>query len=62
MLTGRGRAHHGDILLQGARLADAGKLTPLLDPRHFTLETALEAHLAVESGKAVGKIVVDIAG
>jgi NADPH:quinone reductase-like Zn-dependent oxidoreductase len=61
MLTGRGRAHHGDILRQGARLADAGKLTPLLDPRHFTLETALQAHLAVESGKAVGKIVVDIA-
>jgi hypothetical protein len=36
-------------------------LTPLLDPRRFTLKTALDAHRAVESGTAAGKIVVDVA-
>ncbi len=61
MLTGKGRKHHGDILREATMLAEAGKLTPLLDPRRFTLETALDAHLAVESGNVAGKIVVDIA-
>jgi hypothetical protein len=32
----------------------------LLNPERFTFETALEAHLAVESGKTVGKVVVEI--
>jgi NADPH2:quinone reductase len=60
MLTGKGRAHHGDILRAATKLAEAGKLTPLLSGERFTLETALQAHLAVESGKTVGKIVVEI--
>jgi NADPH:quinone reductase len=60
MLTGKGRAHHGDILREATRLAEAGKLTPLLSPERFTLETALQAHIAVESGTAVGKVVVEI--
>jgi NADPH:quinone reductase-like Zn-dependent oxidoreductase len=62
MLTGRGRAHHGEILREAARLAEAGKLKPLLYPERFTLETALEAHLAVERGTTVGRTVVEIAG
>jgi NADPH:quinone reductase-like Zn-dependent oxidoreductase len=62
MLTGRGRAHHGEILREAARLAEAGKLKPLLNPERFTLETALEAHLAVERGTTVGRTVVEIAG
>ncbi len=28
---------------------------------HFTLDTALDAHNAVEQGTSVGKIVIDIA-
>jgi NADPH2:quinone reductase len=60
MLTGRGRAHHGDILREASKLAEAGSLKPLLNPERFTFETALEAHLAVESGKTVGKVVVEI--
>jgi NADPH:quinone reductase len=60
MLTGKGRAHHGDILREATRLAEAGKLTPLLSPERFTLETALQAHIAVDSGTAVGKVVVEI--
>jgi NADPH:quinone reductase len=61
MLTGKGRAHHGEILREATRLANAGKLKPLLDSRRFTLETALDAHRIVESGKALGKVVVDVA-
>jgi NADPH2:quinone reductase len=62
MLTGKGRAHHGAILREATKMANAGKLKPLLDSRRFTLETALEAHRVVESGKALGKIVVDVTG
>jgi NADPH2:quinone reductase len=61
MLTGKGRAHHGEILREATRMANAGKLKPLLDSRRFTLETALDAHRIVESGKALGKVVVDVA-
>jgi NADPH:quinone reductase len=60
MLTGKGRAHHGDILRAATKLAEAGKLKPLLSQERFTLETALEAHMTVESGKTVGKIVVEL--
>src|SRR5271168_3077999 len=60
MLSGKGRAHHGDILRAATKLAEAGKLTPLLSQERFTLETALQAHMAVESGKTVGKVVVEI--
>jgi NADPH:quinone reductase len=60
MLSGKGRAHHGDILRAATKLAKAGKLTPLLSPQRFTFETALQAHMAVESGKTVGKVVVEI--
>ena len=59
ILTGKGRAHHGDILREATKLAAAGKLTPLLNPKRFTFATAMEAHLAVESG-ATGKVVIDI--
>ncbi|MEU8836770.1 zinc-dependent alcohol dehydrogenase family protein [Streptomyces sp900116325] len=61
MLTGRGREHHGEILREAAALVDAGALTPMVDPRHFTLHTAAEAHKAVESGPAAGKIIIDVA-
>ncbi|MEU9242427.1 zinc-dependent alcohol dehydrogenase family protein [Streptomyces sp. NPDC048385] len=60
LLTGRGREHHGEIMREAAALADAGALKPLLDPRHFTLADATDAHAAVESGTARGKVVVDI--
>jgi NADPH:quinone reductase len=62
MLTGRGRTHHGDILREATKLAEAGKLKPLLNPERFKFETALEAHAAVESGKTAGKVVVEIDG
>lgn len=61
LLTGRGREHHGQIMREASALADAGALKPLLDPRHFTLADVADAHAAVESGTAQGKIVIDVA-
>lgn len=60
MITGRGRAHHGEILEAATRLVEAGRLLPLMDARRFTLEEATSAHEAVEAGKAKGRIVVDV--
>jgi NADPH:quinone reductase-like Zn-dependent oxidoreductase len=60
MLSGRNRDHHGNILRQAAALAEAGKLKPLLNAERFTFETALEAHQAVESGKSLGKVVIEL--
>ena len=62
MLTGEGREHHGEILEQVAALADAGKLTPLVDPRHFTFSTITDAYDAVENGTSRGKVIVDVTG
>lgn len=60
LLSGNGRAHHGDILREAARLADAGQLKPLLDARRFTLADAHAAHDAQVDGTALGKIVIDL--
>lgn len=60
MLSGLNRRHHGNILRQAAALAESGKLKPLLNPERFTLQTALQAHQAVESGRSLGKVVVEI--
>ncbi|MFF4899866.1 zinc-dependent alcohol dehydrogenase family protein [Streptomyces sp. NPDC001068] len=61
LLTGRGREHHGEIMREAAALAEAGGLTPVLDPRRFALTDVADAHAAVESGTARGRIVVDVA-
>lgn len=58
LLTGEGRAHHGEILGRATGLIEAGKLAPRLDPRTFGLEEAEAAHDAVAAGGAAGKVVV----
>ncbi len=60
MLHDSGREAHGAILREVARLVDADRLRPVIDSR-FPLARAAEAHARIESGKAVGKIVVDVA-
>jgi len=62
LLTGEGRERHGVILSEAAKLAEAGKLMPQLDPRRFTLASVNEAYSAVAAGTARGKLVVDVAG
>jgi len=60
MLTGKGRAHHGQILAQATRLVDTGQFKPLLDERRFSLAEIQAAHALQESGNVVGKLVIDI--
>jgi NADPH2:quinone reductase len=61
LLTGAHRERHGAILRQTSLLADAGKLTPTVDPRRFSLDTVPEAHQLVGAGGNTGKVVIDIA-
>jgi NADPH2:quinone reductase len=61
MLRDEGREKHGRILRELATLVEAGKVRPLLDPHRFDLAHAADAHRHLESGKAVGKVVVEIA-
>jgi NADPH:quinone reductase len=61
MLRGTGRERHGLILRNIARLVEENKIRPLLDESHFTLETAPDAYRRLASGKARGKVVVDVA-
>lgn len=60
MISGEGRKHHGDILTEVTRLIEEGKLKPIIDPRKFTLDNAIEAHKAVSDGSSFGKIVIDV--
>lgn len=60
LLTGEGREHHGAILSEATRLAEAGQLMPKLDPRTFDLSTAAEAHALIETRGAEGKLVIDV--
>jgi NADPH:quinone reductase len=59
MLSGERRAHHGAILRELTALVEAGDIRPVLDPRRFTLDTAMEAHDAVEKGANI-KVVIDV--
>ncbi|KAF1048274.1 MAG: Zinc-type alcohol dehydrogenase-like protein [Herbaspirillum frisingense] len=61
LLSGQGRAHHGDIMREAARLADAGQLSLLMDERRFTLGQVNEAHAIAAGGQARGKLVIDVA-
>lgn len=56
-----GRERHGAWLRELKALAEAGQVKPFLDPRRFALADLAAAHTHLESGEAVGKIVVDIA-
>jgi NADPH:quinone reductase-like Zn-dependent oxidoreductase len=54
LLTGQGRAHHGEILREATRLADLGLLRTHLDPCRFALA---EAAKLVDAGKV--KVLLD---
>ncbi len=56
-----GRAAHGEILKKVAALVDLGAVRPLLDPRRFALCDAGGAHRCVESGRPLGKVVIEVA-
>lgn len=60
MLHDIGREAHGAILREAARLVDAGRLRPLIDPQRFALADVSAAHAKLEAGRALGKIVLDM--
>ena len=60
LLTGEGRAHHGEILSHISRLVDEGRLRPLLNSEHFSTSTLDAAYRTVASG-SLGKVAIDIA-
>jgi NADPH2:quinone reductase len=62
LLTGEGKAHHGEILREATRLAEAGKIKPLLDEHLFDLKTAGDAYALIEQRQAQGKVVISING
>lgn len=57
MMHGVGRARHGEILREAARLAGDGALRPLLDERRFTFDDIGAAHARAASGEHLGKVV-----
>ena len=62
LLSGKGRAHHGEIMRQASALIAAGKLKVMLDSTRYTLDadSVAAAHAALVEGTARGKVVVDV--
>jgi NADPH:quinone reductase len=60
LLSGEYRAHHGEMMREATRLAEAGKLKPRVDARRFDFSSAEQAYEAMQDGSARGKIVVDV--
>jgi len=61
LISGEGRKHHGEILREGAALADAGKLRPLVDATRYDLAETEAAYAAVAAGGTGGKVVIEVA-
>lgn len=59
MLHNYKREKHGEILRNLAQISEAGSLIPVLDENRYTLEEVGEAHSRLESGKAMGKVVIE---
>lgn len=54
------RKEHAKILEALASIVEAGELRPILDEKSFTLEQISDAHARLESGDAMGKVVVSV--
>lgn len=61
LLSGNGRANHGAIMAEAAKLVDAGQVKVMLDQQRYTLADTALAHAAMQAGTARGKVVVEIA-
>lgn len=60
LLTGKGRTHHGEIMLEAAKLAADGKLRPIVSTRTFGLSQANEAFAQMASPDNVGKVAITV--
>lgn len=59
MLHNFKREQHAAILRKLTEIAEAGALKPVLDENRYSLEQAGEAHARLESGKGMGKVVIE---
>ena len=59
LITGISRSHYGEILSKISALVDAGFIKPIIDANKFTVAQAGAAHAHLESGAAIGKVVLD---
>jgi NADPH2:quinone reductase len=53
------REKHGEILRNITKIAESGALKPLLDEENFSLENVGKAYARLESGNAIGKVVIE---
>lgn len=58
MLHNVGRAEHGKLLTEVAKLADEGYVRPIVDQPVYTFAQAAQAHRRAESGQHIGKVVL----
>ncbi len=58
MLHGTGRTNHGEILSRLAHLVNNSIVRPLIDSKSFHFDEVATAHQHVESGLAIGKVVL----
>jgi len=59
LITGKGRAHHGEILREATAMVEAGRLIPNVDPKRFVPSQIEEAYQYLQDGLNKGKVVVD---
>jgi NADPH2:quinone reductase len=52
------RERHGEILKRISDLADTGIIKPYVDSQQFSFENVSLAHAFLESGKALGKVII----
>jgi len=60
MIEGINRASHGEILTKITALVDTGVIRPLIDESNYSIWQVAQAHDRLESGQAIGKIVLGI--
>jgi len=59
MLHNFKREKHAEILRKLTQIVESGGLKPVLDEKRFSLEEVGQAHVRLESGQAIGKVVVE---
>jgi NADPH:quinone reductase-like Zn-dependent oxidoreductase len=57
LISGQGRAHHGEILKHAAEIAEQGKLVPLLADRRYSPDHLADAYARIKAG-SLGKVVI----
>ena len=60
LISGKQRKHHGEILREATKLAEAGKLVPLMNQEYYTPETISAAYEDILAGRSRGKVIISI--